>query len=83
MPGQLARLMRQIDSAQRIVAVIGSGFGNMLVWWPSIQRALDGHELLWKGKSFAVYGGPTRADVAEGALTSGCVPVRMRTGGCY
>jgi hypothetical protein len=57
MPDQLARLMRQIDSAQRIVAVISPGFGNMLVWWPDIQRALDGHELAWKGKSFAVYGG--------------------------
>jgi hypothetical protein len=62
MPDQLARLMRQIDGAQRIVVVISSGFGNMLVWWPDIQRALDGHELLWKGKSFAVYGarGPRR-----------------------
>jgi hypothetical protein len=39
--------------------VISSGFGNMLVWWPDIQRALDGHELLWKGKSFAVYGALT------------------------
>jgi hypothetical protein len=56
MPDQLARLMRQIDGAQRIVAVVSSGFGNMLVWWPDIQRALDGHELLWKGESFAVYG---------------------------
>lgn len=56
MPGQLARLMRQIDGAQRIVVVISSGFGNMLIWWPDIQRALDGHELLWKGESFAVYG---------------------------
>ncbi len=56
MPDQLARLMRQIDGAQRIVVVISSGFGNMLVWWPDIQGALDGHELLWKGKSFAVYG---------------------------
>jgi hypothetical protein len=28
----------------------------MLVWWPDIQHALDGHELMWKGKSFAVYG---------------------------
>jgi len=60
MPGQLARLMRQIDGAQRIVVVISSGFGNMLVWWPDIQRALDGHELLWKGKSFAVYGARSR-----------------------
>jgi hypothetical protein len=56
MPGQLARLMRHIDSAQRIVVVISAGFGDMLVWWPDIQRALDGHELLWKGQSFAVYG---------------------------
>jgi len=56
MPDQLARLMRQIDGAQRIVVVTSSGFGNMLVWWPEIQHALDGHELLWKGKSFAVYG---------------------------
>ncbi len=55
MPDQLARLMRQIDGAQRIVVVISSGFGNMLVWWPDIQRALDGHQLLWKGESFAVY----------------------------
>ena len=60
MPGQLARLMRQIDGAQRIVVVISPGFGNMLVWWPDIQRALDGHELLWKGKSFAVYGARSR-----------------------
>jgi hypothetical protein len=60
MPGQLARLMRQIDDAQRIVVVISPGFGNMLVWWPDIQRALDGHELLWKGKSFAVYGARSR-----------------------
>jgi hypothetical protein len=56
MPDQLARLMRRIDGAQRIVVVISSGFGNMLVWWPDIQRALDGHQLLWKGESFAVYG---------------------------
>jgi len=56
MPDQLAQLMRQIDGAQRIVVVISAGFGNMLVWWPDIQRALDGHELLWKGESFAVYG---------------------------
>jgi hypothetical protein len=56
MPDQLPRLMRQIDGAQRIVVVISSGFGNMLVWWPDIQHALDAHELLWKGKSFAVYG---------------------------
>jgi hypothetical protein len=56
MPDQLARLMRHIDTAQRIVVVISSGFGNMLVWWPDIQHALDGHELMWKGKSFAVYG---------------------------
>jgi hypothetical protein len=56
MPGQLARLMRHIDSAQRIVVVISAGFGDMLVWWPDIQIALDGHELLWKGQSFAVYG---------------------------
>jgi hypothetical protein len=55
MPGQLARLMRDIDKAQRIVVVISPGFGNMLVWWPDIRRALDGHELLWKGQSFAVY----------------------------
>jgi hypothetical protein len=56
MPDQLARLMRQIDGAQRIVVVISPGFGNMLVWWPDIQRALEGHELLWKGESFALYG---------------------------
>ncbi len=56
MPDQLARLMRQIDGAQRIVVVISAGFGDMLVWWPEIQHALDGHELLWKGESFAVYG---------------------------
>jgi hypothetical protein len=56
MPDQLARLMRQIDGAQRIVVVVSSGFGNMLLWWPEIQQALDGHEMLWKGKSFAVYG---------------------------
>ena len=56
MPDQLARLMLQIDGAQRIIVVVSSGFGNMLVWWPDIQRALDGHELLWKGQSFAVYG---------------------------
>jgi hypothetical protein len=56
LPDQLARLMRQIDSAQRIVVVISPGFGNMLVWWPYIQHALDGHESLWKGESFAVYG---------------------------
>ncbi len=56
MPDQLARLMLQIDGAPRIVVVVSSGFGNMLVWWPDIQRALDGHELLWKGESFAVYG---------------------------
>ena len=60
MPDQLARLMREIEGAQRIVAVTSPGFGNMLVWWPDIQRALDGHELVWKGKSFAVYG-PRRA----------------------
>jgi hypothetical protein len=56
MPGQLARLMQHVDGAQRIVVVTSPGFGNMLVWWPDIQRALDGHELLWSGKSFAVYG---------------------------
>ena len=56
MPDQLSRLMRHIDSAERIIVVISSGFGNMLVWWPEIQHALDRHELLWKGKSFAVYG---------------------------
>ena len=56
MPDQLARLMLQIDGAQRIVVVVSSGFGNMLVWWPDIQHALDSHELLWKGESFAVYG---------------------------
>lgn len=56
MPGQLARLMHHVDGAQRIVVVTSPGFGNMLVWWPNIQRALDGHELVWKGKSFAVYG---------------------------
>jgi hypothetical protein len=39
MPNQLARLTRHIDSAQRIVVVISSGFGNLLVWWPDIQRA--------------------------------------------
>jgi hypothetical protein len=64
MPDQLARLMQHVDGAQRIVVVSSPGFGNMLVWWPDIQRALDGHELLWKGKSFAVYGArptPTRA----------------------
>jgi hypothetical protein len=60
MPGQLTRLMRQIDGTRRIVVVISPGFGNMLVWWPDIQRALDGHELLWKGKSFAVYGARSR-----------------------
>jgi hypothetical protein len=60
MPDQLARLTRQIDGAQRIVVVISAGFGNMLVWWPDIQRALDGHERLWKGKSFAVYGARSR-----------------------
>jgi hypothetical protein len=56
MPDQLARLMLQIDGAQRIVVVISSGFGNMLVWWPDIQHALGSHQLLWKGESFAVYG---------------------------
>jgi hypothetical protein len=56
MPNQLARLMRQIDGAQRIVVVTSAGFGNMLVWWPDIQHALDGHELLWKGRSLSVYG---------------------------
>ena len=56
MPDQLARLMRQIDGAQRIVVVISPGYSNMLVWWPDIQRALDGHELIWKGNSLAVYG---------------------------
>jgi len=56
MPDQLARLMRQIDLAQRIVVVISPGFGNMLVWWPDIQHALDRHTLIWRGKSFAVYG---------------------------
>jgi hypothetical protein len=55
-PGQLPRLMEHIYGAQRIVAVVSPGFGNMLVWWPDIQRALDGHELLWKGRSFAAYG---------------------------
>jgi hypothetical protein len=56
MPGQLARLMRQIANAQRIVAVTSTGFGDMLVWWPEIQHALDGHQLLWKSPSFSVYG---------------------------
>jgi hypothetical protein len=56
MPDQLARLTREIDGAQRIVVVTSAGFGNMLVWWPDIQRALDGHELIWKGSSLAVYG---------------------------
>jgi hypothetical protein len=56
MPDQLGRLMREIDGAQRIVVVTSPGFGNMLVWWPDIQRTLDDHELVWRGKSFAVYG---------------------------
>ncbi len=56
MPDQLARLTRQMDGAQRIAVVISSGFSNMLIWYPDIPRLLDGHELLWKGKSFAVYG---------------------------
>ena len=69
MPDQLARLMRQIDMAQRIVVVISPGFGNMLVWWPDIQHALDGHERIWKGKSFAVYG--PRRDHAGSARQRG------------
>ena len=69
MPDQLARLMRQIDLAQRIVVVISPGFGNMLVWWPDIQHALDGHERVWKGKSFAVYG--PRRDHAGSARQRG------------
>ena len=50
MPDQLARLMRQIDLAQRIVVVTSPGFGNMLVWWPDIQHALDGHERDMEGQ---------------------------------
>ena len=80
MPDQLARLMRQIDLAQRIVVVTSPGFGNMLVWWPDIQHALDGHEVIWKGKSFAVYG--PRRDRAGSARQRGysrCMkPSRLR-----
>jgi hypothetical protein len=49
MPGQLARLMRHIDNVQRIVVVISAGFGDMLVCWPDIQRALDGSRAAMTG----------------------------------